>query len=120
MDPFHKKCLLLSSESVVQRMHTGLPINRFKIRCQVIIRWEKCAKLESNSQIVAIFRRKTKSNYICISKIELQHKIMDKNLHLTPAQQLTKGQLISECPLGVFRLTKKQRNFFKDFCPSLA
>ena len=31
----------------------------------------------------------------------------------------TKGQLISKCPFGVFKSTKKQRNFCKDFCPSL-
>ena len=31
-----------------------------------------------------------------------------------------KGQLISKCSFGVFKLTKKkQRNFCKDFCPSL-
>ena len=29
-----------------------------------------------------------------------------------------KGQLISKCPFGVFKSTKKPR-FFKDFCPSL-
>ena len=30
-----------------------------------------------------------------------------------------KGQLILKCPYGVFKLTKKQRIFCKDFCPSL-
>ena len=30
-----------------------------------------------------------------------------------------KGQLILKCPLGVFKSHKKQRNFCKDFCPSL-
>ena len=31
----------------------------------------------------------------------------------------TKGQLISKCPFGVIVWTKKQRNCFQDFCPSL-
>jgi hypothetical protein len=31
----------------------------------------------------------------------------------------TKGQLISKCLFGVIVWTKKQRNFFQDFCPSL-
>ena len=30
-----------------------------------------------------------------------------------------KGQLISKCLFGVIVLTKKQRKFFQDFCPSL-
>ena len=30
-----------------------------------------------------------------------------------------KGQLISKCPFGVFKSTKKPMIFFKDFCPSL-
>ena len=31
-----------------------------------------------------------------------------------------KGQLISKCPFGVFKLTKKTQQYFcKDFCPSL-
>ena len=30
-----------------------------------------------------------------------------------------KGQLISKCPFGVFKSTKKATNFCKDFCPSL-
>ena len=33
--------------------------------------------------------------------------------------ELAKGQLISKCPFGVFKSTKKQLNFCKDFCPSL-
>ena len=31
----------------------------------------------------------------------------------------TKGQLISKGNFGVFKSTKKQRNFCKDFCPNL-
>ena len=30
-----------------------------------------------------------------------------------------KGQLISKCLFGVIVWTKKQRDFFQDFCPSL-
>ena len=30
-----------------------------------------------------------------------------------------KGQLISKCPFGVFKSTKKTTKFFMDFCPSL-
>ena len=31
-----------------------------------------------------------------------------------------KGQLVSKCPFGVFKSTKKTNEvFFKDFCPSL-
>ena len=32
---------------------------------------------------------------------------------------LAKGQLILKCPFGVFKSTKNQQNFCKDFCPSL-
>jgi hypothetical protein len=31
----------------------------------------------------------------------------------------TEGQLISKCPFGVFKSTKNQQKFYKDFCPSL-
>ena len=30
-----------------------------------------------------------------------------------------KGQMISKCPFGVFKSSKKQRIFFQDFCPSI-
>ena len=33
--------------------------------------------------------------------------------------EATKGQLISKCPFGVFKLTKKTTQFCNDFCPSL-
>ena len=32
---------------------------------------------------------------------------------------VAKGQLISKCPLGVFKSPKKPTIFFQDFCPSL-
>ena len=35
------------------------------------------------------------------------------------AIELSKGQLISKCPFGITKSTKNQRNFCKDFCPSL-
>ena len=34
-------------------------------------------------------------------------------------QIVIKGQLILKCPFGVYKSSKKQRNFFQDFCPSL-
>ena len=32
---------------------------------------------------------------------------------------LSKDQLISKCPFDVFESSKKNRNLFQDFCPSL-
>ena len=31
----------------------------------------------------------------------------------------TKGQIISKCPIGDFKPTKKPTSFCKDFCPKL-
>ena len=33
--------------------------------------------------------------------------------------KIVKVKLISKCPFGVFKSSKKQTKFFKDFCPSL-
>jgi hypothetical protein len=41
------------------------------------------------------------------------------NTRLPPTLKPTKGQLISEGNLGVLKSTKNQRNFCKDFYPSL-
>ena len=43
---------------------------------------------------------------------------LDSKDDLGQYTQNIKGHLISKCPFGVFKSTKKQR-FFKHFCPSL-
>ena len=45
----------------------------------------------------------------------------EANVEIIEEEAMTaKGQLISKCPFGVFKSSKKnQQIFFQDFCPSL-
>ena len=56
---------------------------------------------------------------ICLpDKAELdQNAYEDIGMVLAAYGPYAEGQLISKCFLGVFKSTKTQRNFLKDFCP---
>ena len=55
---------------------------------------------------------------ICIFGLDFVLSLL-KTLGPDTRSELPKGQLISKCPFGFFKATKKLTKFYKDFCPSL-
>ena len=81
------------------------------IFCNTVSWWSKSAKIFSCLSSILIL-------YLC-SRKTLQILILNWLIDCLTCNSTSKGQLISKCPFGVFKSSKKRTIFFQDFCPSL-
>ena len=66
----------------------------------------------------SIFRPTTLLSSPQFAPKDLKELILLNDTHYMQIANISKCQLISKCPFGVFKSPKNQRNFFQDFCHS--